>query len=99
MPGQIKPSRLAPSFIIASIAGGISLCVLKRKKLLIFSFAACFIVTALPGAVVSKPIPKKIIFLPEFNLAISRASNPERTILIFAPAAFSFSSDEDDPGT
>jgi len=98
-PGQIKPSIEDPSLRIASIALGIVLCAFRTKKFVILSFSEFTSVTAVPGAVVSKPIPRKMTFLPGFKAAISRASDAEITILMSAPSLLAPSSEECDPGT
>ena len=75
------------------------MCALNTKKLCKFNLAASLITTAVPGAVVSNPIPRKMTFLVLFLIAISNASRPEKTIRTSAPFASSFSSEESEPGT
>jgi len=54
---------------------------------------------ALPGDVVSNPIPRKTTLLSRFSLAVFRASSIEKTIRMSQPSALIFSSEELEPGT
>lgn len=84
-PGAMYPSRLTPSSMSASIAGGIILWELYKKKLVSPAICAFNTPAAELGAVVSNPIPRNIIFLLLFAFAIFRASKIEYTIRTSAP--------------
>ena len=68
-------------------AGSTNLSEEKTLKLLTSCSSASFTATAVPGAVVSKPTPRKTTCFPGSFLAISTASTGEYTILTSAPAA------------
>ena len=77
-PGPMMPSRCtSPASRIARVAGGVSLCRLKTKKLSSFSCSARRIEAAIVGAVVSKPTPSMATGLSGFLRARSSASRLE----------------------